>query len=97
MNDSIPVIEMVDSKNHSLQFELQTMEYIDEHRHNRIDHPHKHDYFVIIWMKSAEGKHMVDFQEFVVDQPAIFSSCPRINCRYPENVSPALFLKYLLK
>lgn len=76
MNDSIPVIEMVDSKNHSLQFELQTMEYIDEHRNNRIDHPHKHDYFVIIWMKSTEGKHMVDFQEFVVDQPAIFFLTP---------------------
>lgn len=76
MNDSIPVIEMVDSKNHSLQFELQTMEYIDEHRHNRIDHPHKHDYFVIIWMKSAEGKHMVDFQEFVVKQPSVFFLTP---------------------
>ncbi|WP_290795079.1 AraC family transcriptional regulator [Flavihumibacter sp. UBA7668] len=76
MKENIPVIEMADSKEHSLQFELQTMEYIDEHRHNRIDHPHKHDYFVIIWMKSGEGKHMVDFQEFVVEQQSIFFLTP---------------------
>lgn len=76
MKETIPVIEMVDSKNQLLQFELQTMDYIDKHRHNRIDHPHKHDYFVIIWMKSVEGKHMIDFQEFVIGQPSIFFLTP---------------------
>ncbi|KYP15957.1 helix-turn-helix transcriptional regulator [Flavihumibacter sp. CACIAM 22H1] len=76
MKAGIPVIEMVHSSEHGLQFELQSMEYIDAHRHNRISHPHKHDYFVIIWMKSGAAKHMVDFQDFAVEKSTIFFLTP---------------------
>jgi AraC-like DNA-binding protein len=71
MKHSVPVISMVDKKEHSLQFEIQSMEYIGEHRQNRIEKPHKHDYFVIIWIKQARGKHTVDFHEHSIEHNSI--------------------------
>lgn len=71
MKHSVPVISMVDKREHSLQFEIQSMEYIGEHRQNRIEKPHKHDYFVIIWIKQARGKHTVDFHEHSIEHNSI--------------------------
>lgn len=76
MNKEIPVITMAGDKERSLQFEITTMGFIDDNRHSRIDHPHKHDYFVIIWVKNGVGRHMVDFHEFKLNNDSILFLTP---------------------
>ncbi|MFN8354071.1 MAG: helix-turn-helix transcriptional regulator [Spirosomataceae bacterium] len=48
----------------SLPFEIQSMEWIDAHRHTHTETPHRHDYYVIIWFQEGAGWHEVDFQRF---------------------------------
>ncbi|NBB28708.1 AraC family transcriptional regulator [Cellulophaga sp. BC115SP] len=47
-----------------LHFELNTMQWLEEHRSEQSNEMHKHDYYVIIWVKEGTGTHTVDFQQF---------------------------------
>jgi AraC family transcriptional regulator, transcriptional activator of pobA len=76
MKHSAPIISMVEKKDSTLLFEIQTMEYIDEHRHNRIEKPHKHDYFTIIWIQKGSGIHTVDFIDFPIENNSIYFITP---------------------
>jgi AraC family transcriptional regulator, transcriptional activator of pobA len=62
---------MVEQKEKSLLFELQSMQYIEEHRHSRIEQPHKHDYYVIIWIVAGTGTHQIDFEQYAVQPQTI--------------------------
>lgn len=74
MKPSVPVLAMAGA--HGLQFDLQTMRFIYEERQTRIEHPHKHDYFVVIWIRKGEGVHMVDFEQFAVEDQQLFFLTP---------------------
>ena len=52
------------------------METIFKNRNGIIDTPHRHDFFTVILAKKAQGKHIIDFNEFKLDnfQPCFFSS-----------------------
>lgn len=76
MKKSIPLIGMPDRKERRVLFEVQSMRYIDENRHERIHQAHKHDYFVIIWVQKGRGKHMVDFHEFQIADSSIYFLTP---------------------
>lgn len=46
-------------------------EYLTKNKANTT-RPHIHSYYQIIWFKSGEGKHFVDFREYDVFENAIF-------------------------
>lgn len=47
-----------------LSFDIKRMEDIYEKTKGKTDEPHRHDYFIILLVKSAKGKHIIDFNEF---------------------------------
>lgn len=42
-------------------FMYRRMEDVEEQRKNKSDLPHRHDYFVVIYVEKARGIHSVDF------------------------------------
>jgi len=55
-----------------LQFAIHDLhDYLHKHQANAAK-PHIHSFYQIIWFKSGEGKHFVDFKEYDVFENAIF-------------------------
>lgn len=45
-------------------FAIKTMMQVKEAEGETVEPPHRHQYYTIIWVKQAEGQHMVDFEQF---------------------------------
>ncbi|HPE77645.1 MAG TPA: hypothetical protein P5210_03695, partial [Draconibacterium sp.] len=52
------------NKNNELNFRIQRIEDIYTERNGEADEPHRHDYFTVILIKEASGKHIIDFKEY---------------------------------
>lgn len=50
--------------NHSISFEIKRMEDIYDSVKGKVDDPHRHDYYIILIVLKAKGKHIIDFHEF---------------------------------
>lgn len=48
-------------------FEIHSMDWIEQERRERLDVPHRHDYYVVIWVQAGTGTHDVDFQRFPLE------------------------------
>lgn len=46
----------------SVAFNLQDMGLIYERTHGEVDVPHRHDYYTVLLVEEANGKHLVDYQ-----------------------------------
>ena len=64
-------LHLTDLTKSALPFEMHTMDWIGAHRHEQINTPHRHDYYVVIWIQDGSGWHEVDFQRFAI-QPNSF-------------------------
>jgi len=54
----------VDSSDLEKVFDIKTMEEVYVVHQGASDAPHRHDYYTVLLIKSAEGKHIIDFHEF---------------------------------
>lgn len=45
-------------------FEIHPMDWIEQERRGQLDGPHRHEYYVVIWVQDGTGTHDVDFQRF---------------------------------
>jgi AraC-like DNA-binding protein len=57
-------------------FVIKTMEEIDNALGGIADHPHKHNYYTVIWPVTATGKHIIDFNEYPIFPNHIFFVSP---------------------
>lgn len=57
-------------------FVIKTMEEIDRQLGGISDHPHRHNYYTIIWSFTATGKHVIDFKEYPIIPHHIFFVSP---------------------
>jgi AraC family transcriptional regulator, transcriptional activator of pobA len=57
-------------------FVIKTMEKIDRQLGGIADHPHRHNYYSIIWSLTATGKHIIDFKEYPIFPNHIFFVSP---------------------
>ena len=48
----------------NILFDIQRMEVIYKQAAGKADHPHRHDYFTILLVESAEGIHKIDFKDY---------------------------------
>lgn len=59
-----------------LSFELKRMEEVYDQHHGQPDTPHLHDYYTILLVEKARGRHLIDFQEYPLDGNTIFFISP---------------------
>lgn len=60
----------------SLTFDIKRMEDIYEQTNGQIDEPHRHDYYTILLVQKAKGKHLIDFHEFNLATQQIYFISP---------------------
>ncbi|MFC0775429.1 AraC family transcriptional regulator [Terrimonas alba] len=60
----------------SLPFEVHTMEWIDQNRWQQNSVPHRHNYFVIIWVKKGSGIHLVDLDKYELQNNTVYCITP---------------------
>lgn len=59
-----------------MPFVIKTMEEIDQHLGGITDHPHRHNYYTVIWSFTATGKHIIDFKEYPILPHQVFFVSP---------------------
>jgi AraC-like DNA-binding protein len=59
-----------------IRFEIARMEDHFEQRAGKADEPHRHNYYTVILIKNASGKHIIDFNEHPLEPNNIFFVAP---------------------
>src|SRR4051812_21640721 len=71
--DPVVQIEYADSE---LPFQMHTMQWIEEHRWQQNGVPHKHNYYVIVWVKNGSGTHLIDLDKYQITPGTIYCLTP---------------------
>jgi AraC-like DNA-binding protein len=72
----IKTYERVDHAHKTISFRISRMEQIYEQREGVQDEPHRHDYYTLLLVKKARGKHMVDFQAYPLSANQVYFISP---------------------
>jgi len=60
----------------NVPFEIHTMEWIHQNRWQQNAVPHRHNYFVIIWVKKGTGTHLIDLEKFELQDNTVYCITP---------------------
>ncbi|HEX6430232.1 MAG TPA: helix-turn-helix transcriptional regulator [Niastella sp.] len=60
----------------NVPFEIHTMEWIAQNRFQQNNMPHRHNYFVIIWVKKGAGTHLIDLEKYELEDNTIYCITP---------------------
>lgn len=75
MAANTPILELSRSSA-SMPFEIHTMEWIDKNRWQQNSVPHRHNYFVIVWVKKGAGIHLIDLDKFELQDNTVYCITP---------------------
>ena len=70
-----PILELSQSSA-NIPFEIHTMEWIDQNRWQQNAVPHRHNYFVIVWVKKGRGIHHIDLDKFELEDNTVYCITP---------------------
>ena len=59
-----PKAGAVELRKPNIDFSLQSMANIYKQANGQKDVPHRHDYYTILYIRSASGKHVIDYQSY---------------------------------
>ncbi|MFT3738387.1 MAG: helix-turn-helix transcriptional regulator [Breznakibacter sp.] len=62
--------------NRPVPFVIKTMEEVDERLGGIADHPHRHNYYTVLWPFTATGVHVIDFKEYPILPHHVFFVSP---------------------
>lgn len=74
--ESIKSYTNVNRSNISATFGVSKMEEIYAKRNGILDTPHRHDFFTILLIDKAKGRHIIDFQEHLLSGNELFFLAP---------------------
>jgi AraC family transcriptional regulator, transcriptional activator of pobA len=60
----------------NVPFEIHTMEWIAQNRFQQNEDPHRHNYFVIIWVKKGTGTHLIDLETYQLEDNSVYCITP---------------------
>ncbi|MEM9544866.1 MAG: AraC family transcriptional regulator [Bacteroidota bacterium] len=66
----------IDIRSAHKKFYLDDMGAIYERTNGEVDHPHRHNYYTVLFIKKAEGKHVVDFNSYDFDENEVHFVSP---------------------
>jgi AraC-like DNA-binding protein len=72
---STPILELSRAAA-SIPFEIHTMNWIGENRWQQNSVPHRHNYFVIVWVIKGQGIHLVDLEKFELRDDTVYCITP---------------------
>jgi AraC-like DNA-binding protein len=68
--------ETVNRNEDSVTFGISRMEEIYEKHQGKVDEPHRHNFYTVLLVKTAKGKHLIDFKEFELRANQVFFISP---------------------
>lgn len=71
----IPSFDLM-HQNQKVEFAYRTMEYIFDKTGGRADVPHRHNYYTVLWVRQAQGKHIIDYREHNLGPDKVFFVSP---------------------
>lgn len=71
-----------------LTFDIKRTEDIYDKTNGKADEPHRHDYYTILLVKNAKGKHIIDFHEFDLTANQVYFISPNQVHQILETVKP---------
>lgn len=66
----------ISNRRPNTDFNLQKMGVIYEQVNGQIDSPHRHDYYTVLLIEKAKGKHVIDYQTFLFQELEIHFVSP---------------------
>ena len=57
-------------------FEMHTMQWIEDNRWEQNSIPHKHNYFVIVWVRKGSGIHLIDLNKYDIIDDTVYCLSP---------------------
>lgn len=70
-----PVLEIGKSLA-NVPFEIHTMDWIAQNRFEQNEVPHRHSYFVIIWIRNGSGVHYIDVDRYELENDTVYCLTP---------------------
>lgn len=70
--NQVKTYHQINAKNHQQSFSISRMEDIYTKRNGASDEPHRHDFYTVVIVNKAKGKHVIDFQSYSFDEQQIF-------------------------
>lgn len=74
--NTIKKYQHIHPQNNAISFNLKRMEAIYDRAGGHTDEPHRHDYYTVILVKEAKGKHIIDFYEFDLGPRQVYFISP---------------------
>lgn len=75
MSEINPLLELPQSMV-NVPFEIHTMDWIARNRLEQNAIPHRHNYFVIIWVKKGTGTHLIDLETYQLEDNSVYCITP---------------------
>ncbi|UGU16424.1 AraC family transcriptional regulator [Sinomicrobium kalidii] len=66
----------VDPADSRMTFRIRTMEEIYDRNGGKTDEPHRHDYYIILLVRKADGIHHIDFKEYPLSGGQVYFISP---------------------
>lgn len=74
--NTVKTYHKVKSDNEHVSFGISKMEAIYANRKGRADEPHRHDYFTVLVVHQAKGRHVIDFNTYDLANHQIYFVSP---------------------
>jgi AraC-like DNA-binding protein len=71
----IPVLDIGKSVA-NVPFEIHTMQWLADNRWQQNSTPHRHSYFVIIWVRKGSGQHLIDVNRYEIGDNLVYCLTP---------------------
>lgn len=72
----VKTIESIGKKEKELNFAISRMEEVFAKKKGLTNDPHRHDFYTILVVKKASGKHIIDFNHYDLDEHQVFFIAP---------------------
>ena len=74
--NKVKTYQNVNSEEENVSFRISKMEDIYTERNGEVDEPHRHNYFTVLIINQAKGKHKIDFNTYELSNNQIFFVAP---------------------
>src|SRR5688572_28775028 len=89
-----PLLEL-NTTSVNMPFEIHTMEWIEQNRGQQNAVAHRHNYFVIIWVKKASGIHWIDLKKYPLHDNTIYCITPgQVHLMKTEGVAEGYVISF---
>ncbi|NKI30413.1 helix-turn-helix domain-containing protein [Croceivirga thetidis] len=74
--DAVKTYRNINRSDANASFGISRMEDIFENRKGAPDAPHRHDFYTVLFVKSAKGQHRIDFNSYALDKNQVYFISP---------------------